>query len=230
MRRPNRGSVLGLILGCGLSAFGTSAFASSAEPSAWLELDAGPGSAMHSLTPGGSAQWPVNVHVRGEPATNLEVTLRTEPAATDLLGSFLSVELHACSQPWVQGRCGAGERVLMERTALGAAGGLRADLMAPGSLVSEGAYVQLTAFLAEGVPREVQGSRTQIVVLVHGSGDDAGNGLPVDAGTGSLPGQPAGPPSGNLAITGARLGGCAFLGMLAVAVGFGLARLRAAAA
>ena len=229
MRRRSRGPVLAVILACGMGGLAAPASAASAEPSGWLEVTAGPGSAMHSLTPGGSAQWPVDVHVRGEPATILELTLQTQPGASSLLKRFLSVELQACSRPWVQGRCGAGQRVLLERTALAGTGSTRVDLTEPG-LSAGAAYVLLTATLADDVPREVQGSATQIVLLVQGSGDDAGNGFPGSAGTGGPPGQQAGPPPGSLADTGARLGGFALLGLLAVAVGFGLARLRAGAA
>ena len=185
---------------------------------------------MHSLTPGASVHWPVDVRVPGEPATVLEVALQVDPGASDLLKRFLSVELRACTQPWVQGQCAAGETVLMQRTALGSADGVRGNLMEPGVAVADGAHVLLTASLAEDVPREVQGSGTQIALLVQGSGDDAGHGFAGDAGSGGIPGQPAGPPSGSLADTGARLGGFALLGLLAVAAGLGLARLRAAAA
>ncbi len=216
----------------GLTAFGliglaAPAAAASEEPAGWLELTAGPGTAMQSLTPGGTATWPVDVHVRGEPATELEVTLASERAASDRLRKFLSVELQACSQPWVQGQCGPGERLLLQRTPLNAAEGLQASLLEPGSSEPIGDYLLLSASLAEDVPVEVQGSATEIAVRVRGSGDDAGAGLTEDAGTGSLPGQSVGPPSGDLADTGARLGGFAVLGLLAVAVGFGFARLRA---
>ncbi|MCU1567194.1 MAG: hypothetical protein JWQ56_2131 [Pseudarthrobacter sp.] len=228
MLLPSRARQMGLVLACGLAAFGAPAFAAPAEPSGWLEVTAGPGTAMQSLTPGGTAMWPVDVHVPGEPATELEVTLETEPAASDLLRKFLSVELRACSQPWVQGQCGSGERLLMKRTSLSAADGLQASLLEPGSSLSGGACVLLSASLAEDVPVEVQGNATQIAVLVRGSGDDAGTGPAEVAGAGSIPGQFAGPPSGSLADTGAKLGGFAVLGLLAVAVGFGVARLRTA--
>lgn len=226
MLRLSRTWLQGLIAS-GLIGLAAPASAASEEPAGWLELTAGPGTAMQSLTPGGSAQWPLNVHVWGEPATKLEVALKTEREASDLLRNYLSVELRACSQPWAQGQCGPGERLLMPRTPLRAAEGLQASLLGPGSSETSGAYLLLTASLAEDVPVEVQGRATQIAVQVRGSGDDAGTGLAEDAGTGSAPGQSAGPPSGSLADTGARLGGFALLGLLAVAVGFGVARLRA---
>ncbi|MCP1412218.1 hypothetical protein [Paenarthrobacter sp. A20] len=197
------------------------AVAADGEASGWLELDAGPAGQVHRLTPGGSADWAVDVHVRGEPATSLDVGLQSEPASTEVLRDFLSVELKACSQPWEGSSCAEGQRVLLGRTSLDTAGGVQVDLMEPGSAESTNAYVLLTATLAEDVPREVQGSRTQIVVGVHGSGDDTG-------GPG-FPGNPAGPSSGILADTGFRLGGFALLGFGAVAAGFGLARLRGAA-
>ncbi|MGF6835017.1 hypothetical protein QF015_003208 [Paenarthrobacter sp. TE4293] len=178
----------------------------------WLELDAGPAGEVHQLAPGGSADWPMEVEVHGEPATSLEVGLRPEPAATEVLREFLSVELQACSQPWDGHFCAQGQRVVMPRTSLTSAEGMRVDLMDPGSPETTKAHVLLTATLAADVPREVQGSRTRIVVGVHGSGD--------------VPANPAGPPSGVLADTGFRLGGFAVLGFLAVAAGFGLARLR----
>ncbi len=228
MLRRSGGPVLGLVFACVLVGLYAPAPASAAsEASGWLELDAG--SSVYRLTPGESTHWPVDVHVRGEPATSLEVTLQAEPAAADLLGKFLSVELRACSRPWVHGQCPAGQTVLVQRTALSSAEGVRTDLMETGTSVSGGAHVLLTASLADEVPLEVQGSRTQILVGVHGSGDDAGNGFG-DAGTGGPPGQLTGPPAGMLADTGARLGGAALLGLLAVAVGYGLARLRATAA
>lgn len=200
MLRPSRRPVLGLVLAGTLAGLGPPANAASEEPTGWVELTAGPGTAMHNPTAGGSAMWPVDVHVRGEPGTELELVLEPEPAASDLL----------------------------RKSPLNAADGLQVSLLEPGSSVSDGAFVLLTAFLAQEVPSEVQGSRTQIAVRVHGSGDDAGTRLADDAGAGSLPGQPAAPPSASLANTGARLGGFAVLGLLAVAVGFGLARLRAA--
>ncbi|VXB77839.1 conserved exported hypothetical protein [Arthrobacter sp. 9AX] len=227
MLRPDRGPVLGLILTFGLSGFGVPAVAASEVPSGWLEVTAGPGNAMHNLAPGGSAQWPVDVQVPGERATILQVALHSGSAASGSLRNFLSVEVRACSEPWVQGQCGVGERLLLGRTPLSAAEGLQASLLEPGSADADSAHVVLTVFLADDVPAEVQGSSTQITVGVHGSGDDAGTGLTDGAGPGSLPGKPAGPPSNSLADTGARLGGFALLGLLAVAVGFGLARLRA---
>ncbi len=217
------------------------AVAADGEASGWLELDAGPAGQVHRLAPGGSADWAVDVHVRGEPATSLEVGLQSEPAATEVLRDFLSVELKACSQPWEGSSCAEGQRVLLGRTSLDAAAGLQVDLMEPGSAESTKAHVLLTATLAEDVPREVQGSRTQIVVGVHGAGDDTGGagagggngsggaGSGGNAGSGGFPGNPAGPSSGILADTGFRLGAFALLGAVAVSAGFGLARLRGAA-
>ena len=212
------------------------------DPSGWLELDAGPAGQVHRLTPGGSADWAMDVTVRGEPAASLEVELTSEPGATDVLRDFLSVELRSCAQPWNGGSCPDGHRVLMHRTSLNSAGGVRVDLMDPGNSEPANAHVLLTATLAEDVPREVQGSRTQIIVGFHGSGDGDGNGAGAgggngagggggagsggNAGSGGVPGNPAGPTSGALAETGFRLGGFAFLGVVAVAAGFGLARLR----
>ena len=222
MWRRSRGIVPGLLLASAL--LGLSAPASASEPSGWLELNAGPAGSVHRLTPGGSAHWPVDVVVRGEPATALDVELQPEPGAPDVLRGFLTVELRACAQPWVLDVCESGPRVLVPRTALNAAEGLRADLMEPGNSLSDRAYVLLTATLAEDVPREVQGTRTRILVGVYGSGDDAGTGPSGDPDR-----QPGGTPPGSLADTGARLGGYALLGLLAVAVGVGLSRLRAAA-
>lgn len=202
------------------------ASAAETNPSGWLELNAGPDSAMQRLTPGESVHWPVDVHVRGEVATSLESAL-LPAAAPDLLRGFLSVELRTCSEQWVQDRCGPGQRVLMQRTPLTAAEGLQASLKEPGSSVSSGSYVLLTATLAENAPPEVQGRSTQILVRVDGSGDDPGTGVPDEPGIDGPPGLPAGPQPAWLADTGARLGGFALLGLLAVALGFGLARLRA---
>ncbi|MGO4146856.1 hypothetical protein AB4Y77_17390 [Paenarthrobacter sp. YAF11_1] len=214
------------------------AVAADSEASGWLELDAGPAGQVHRLTPGGSADWAVDVHVRGEPATSLEVGLKSEPAATDVLRDFLSVELQSCSEPWSGSSCADGHRVLMHPTSLNSAGGVRVDLMGPDNTELANAHVLLTATLAEDVPREVQGSRTQIVVGVHGSGDEDGNGSGNgagagggagsggNAGSGGSAGNPAGPSSGVLTETGFRMGGFALLGVVAVAAGFGLARLR----
>ncbi|SEJ79807.1 hypothetical protein SAMN04487917_11417 [Arthrobacter sp. yr096] len=219
------------------------AVAADGEPSGWLELDAGPAGEVHRLTPGGSADWAVDVTVHGEPASSLEVGLRPEPAASEVLRDFLSVELRACSQPWNGGSCPGGQRTLMDPTALASAEGVRVDLLEPGTSSATTAHVLLTATLAVDAPREVQGSRTQIVVGVHGSGDgaggagnggggddgDGGAGPGGNAGSGAFPGNPTGPSSGLLADTGARLGGFALLGLLAVAAGFGMARLRSGA-
>lgn len=217
------------MLACGLGATGPAAVAAPDEPSGWVELSAGPGSGMHNLGPGDVAHWPVDVSVRGEAATSLEVSLHTEPASSGLLHEFLSVELRACSRPWVHNRCEAGQRVLLERTAFKEAGGLRVDLTEPGASPPAGGYVLLTASLASDVPQEIQGSATHIVVGFHGSGDDPGNGLTDDKATGTFPGSSP-PQSAALAETGARLGGFTLLGLLAVVTGFGLARLRAARA
>ncbi|ASN18780.1 hypothetical protein CGK93_02970 [Arthrobacter sp. YN] len=206
--------------------------AAGSDPSGWLELDAGPAGQVHRLTPGGSADWAMDVNVRGEPAASLEVGLKSEPAAADVLRDFLSVELQSCSEPWSGGSCAGGHRVLMHRTSLSSVGGVRVDLMGPGNSESSNAHVLLTATLAEDVPREVQGSRTQIVVGFHGSGDGdgagagGGAGSGGNAGSGGFPGNPTGPSSGALPDTGFRLGGFALLGFVAVAAGFGLARLR----
>lgn len=224
----NRSLFLVLILAGALSSFAAPAFAAQTDPSGWLELDAGTGSAMQRLTPGESVHWTVDVHVRGEAATSLEMALPPS-SASDLLRGFLSVELRVCSEPWAQDQCGSGERVLLQRTPLTAAEGLRTSLKEPGTSASSGSYMLLTATLAEDAPREVQGRSTQILVRVDASGDDPGAGVPDEAGTGAPPGLPDAPSPASLADTGARLGGFALLGLVAVAVGFGLARLRAAA-
>lgn len=113
---------------------------------------------------------------------------------------------------------------MLEPTDLNLAEGLRIDLMKDGSTWSNGSYVLVSAALAEDVPAEFQGSRTQIVLGVHGSGDAVG-----DPSPGAVTARPGGPPSSiGLADTGARLGGAAMLGVLAVATGFALARLRGA--
>ncbi|WP_026542320.1 hypothetical protein [Paenarthrobacter nicotinovorans] len=184
----------------------------------WLELDAGPTGQVHRLTPGGSADWVVDVQVRGEPASSLKVGMEPGPADVEALRDFLSVELQGCSEPWTGSSCAQGPRVLMKRTPLNRADGVRVDLMSPGALESTHAHVLVRATLAEDVPPEVRGSRTQIVLGFHGSGDGAGSG-------GST-GNPAEPPSDALAHTGFRLGGFALLGSVAVMAGFGLARLR----
>ncbi|MHC6594284.1 hypothetical protein [Arthrobacter sp. C152] len=227
MRVLKGAAVLGLALACGPLCIGSPAHAASDGPAGWLELNAGADGAAYRLTPGGSVHWPVDVLVRGGRATSLEVALEEGPASTELLRSFLAVELRACSEPWVQDVCGAGERVLLDRTALDSSGGVRADLMEPGTAVSDGGYVLLTASLAGDAPREIQGTSTQIVLGFHGAGDDPGSGVSDDAGT-EPPAHSSGPASDRLASTGARLGAFTLLGLLAVAAGFGLARLRAA--
>lgn len=196
------------------------AAAAEGDAAGWLELDAGPAGEVHQLTPGGSADWAVDVTVHGEPAGSLEVGLVPESAAPEVLREFLSVELRACSQPWDGSSCPGGQRTLMESTALASAEGVRVDLLEPGTSSAAEAHVLLTAILAEDSPREVQGSRSEIVVGVHGSGEDARGGFPAN---------PAGPSSGVLADTGARLGGFALLAVAAVAAGFGLSRLKGAA-
>ncbi|BCW04361.1 hypothetical protein NtRootA1_04990 [Arthrobacter sp. NtRootA1] len=197
-------------------------------PSGWLELDAGPAGEVHRLTPGGTADWVVDVHARGEGAGLLEVWIQpTETAGPESesgLRDFLSVQLRSCEQPWNGTVCASGERSLLEPTDLNLAEGLRIDLMKDGSTWSNGSYVLVSAALAEDVPAEFQGSRTQIVLGVHGSGDAVG-----DPSPGAVTARPGGPPSSiGLADTGARLGGAAMLGVLAVATGFALARLRGA--
>jgi len=197
-------------------------------PSGWLELDAGPAGEVHRLTPGGTADWVVDVHARGEGAGLLEVWIQpietAGPESESRLRNFLSVQLRSCEQPWNGGMCASGERSLLEPTDLNLAEGLRLDLMKDGSSWSNGSYVLVSAALAEDVPAEFQGSRTQIVLGVHGSGDAVG-----DPGPGAVTARPGGPPSSiGLADTGARLGGAAMLGVLAVAAGFALARLRGA--
>lgn len=227
---PRKGSAVAALLLAGALFFpGTSAYAAPEDQTGWLELHAGADKATYRLTPGGSAHWPVDVHVRGQPAVFLEVGLEEGADPDDVLRRHLAVRLQACTEPWVDNRCGAGQRVLLERAALESAGGVRADLMPAGAAVSAGDYVLLTAWLAEDVPQEVQGTATQIVVGVHAGGDHPGAGPTDDMGTGP-PGESSGPLAGPLADTGARLGAFTLLGLLAVAVGFGLARLRAARA
>lgn len=200
------------------------AFGADGEPSGWLELAAGPAGQVHQLTPGGRADWAVDILAPGEAAGTLEVWLEPGGSHGAGLREYLSVELHACDQPWVGGTCPGGRRSLLEPTKLDRAEGLRMNLMEPGWADTRGQYVLVTAWLAKDVPQEMRGSRTEIVVGVRGSGDVASAGGA--SGSGST--QPAGPPSGILADTGARLGGFALLGFLAVAAGFGLARLRGA--
>jgi hypothetical protein len=197
------------------------------EPSGWLELDAGPAGEVHRLTPGGRADWTVGVHVPGETAGSLEVwiqpaeTAGSEDESTGLR-DFLSVQLRSCEQPWDGTSCASGEQSLLEPTHLALAEGLRIDLMKHGSTWSSGTYVLVTAALAADVPADVQGSRTQLVVGVHGSGDAAG-----DDTSGEATARPDGPSSSvGLADTGARLVGFAMLGVMAVAAGFALARLQ----
>ncbi|WP_426005709.1 hypothetical protein ACPFL9_02800 [Paenarthrobacter sp. NyZ202] len=195
------------------------------EPSGWLELDAGPAGKVHRLTPGGTADWAVAVGVRGEPATALE--LRLEPGA-GILRDYLSVTLRTCGQPWDEGgpagsTCGAGEDTVLESTALREAEGTRLDLLgetsraASGSPLPDTTYVLLTAALAVDAPKDVQGTRTSIVIGVFGSGDDPG---------GAAARKPGQAPSGSLADTGARLGGFLLLGVLAVVGGFAASRWR----
>ncbi|TVU59302.1 hypothetical protein FQP90_19600 [Paenarthrobacter nitroguajacolicus] len=200
------------------------AFGADGEPSGWLELDAGPAGQVHHLTPGGSADWAIGIRAPGEAAGTLEIWL--EPGANDDAGlrKYLSVELRACDQPWSGGMCPGGHRSLLAPTELNRAEGLRMNLMEPGWAVTRGQYVLVTAWLAKDVPQEMRGSRMKIVVGVRGSGDGASG----DGASGSVPAQPTGPPSSILAETGARLGGFALLGFLAVAAGFGLSRLRGA--
>ncbi|YCH06215.1 hypothetical protein ACTAQJ_13925 [Arthrobacter sp. alpha11c] len=228
MLLPRLGALAGL-----LALFLLAAIPAHAEegPSGWLELDAGPAGEVHRLTPGGRADWAVDVQARGEPAGLLEVWIQpTETAGPDSesrgLRDFLSVQLRSCEQPWNGTMCASGERSLLEPTDLNLAEGLRIDLMKDGSTWSTGSYVLVSAALAEDVPAEFQGSRTRIVLGVHGSGDAAG-----DPSPGAVTARPGGPPSSiGLADTGARLGGAAMLGVLAVASGFALARLRGAQA
>ncbi|MFK0040260.1 hypothetical protein ACIQTW_10500 [Paenarthrobacter sp. NPDC090517] len=197
-------------------------------PSGWLELDAGPAGEVHRLNPGGRADWAVDVYARGEAAGSLEVWI--QPAETPGpdseskgLRDFLSVQLRSCELPWEGTSCAHGEENLLGPTGLNLAEGLRIDLMKDGSTWSRGTYVLVSAALSEDVPEEVQGSRTQIVVGVHGSGDAAGDG--------AATGRPGGPPSSvGLAGTGARLAGFAALGVFAVAAGFAFVRFRGARA
>ncbi|MFJ5955963.1 hypothetical protein ACIQC5_08380 [Paenarthrobacter sp. NPDC092416] len=222
-------------------------------PSGWLELDAGPAGEVHRLTPGDSADWAVDVRAPGEPASWLAIMLESAQAGSaaeasaGLVGTsgsviaaapdlvdFLSVEVSACAEPWVGGSCGQGERTLLPLTAMNRAEGLWVSLMDPGSSWSKGTYVLLSATLAQDAPAEVQGSRMHLVARVHGSGDQ-GDGDGAGAGlNGAGAGQPGAGLNGGLsdqaglASTGFRLGAAALLGLLAVGVGFGLARLRGA--
>lgn len=183
------------------------------QPSGWLELDAGPAGKVHRLAPDGTAEWSVTVLVPGEPATALEFWVEPATVAPGerLLRDHLSVELQACRQPWVDGACASGKEQLLEPTALAEAEGERVQLDAPGAAGSTGTHLLLKAALLGELPPEAAGTRTQIVLGVHGSGDDPGN-----PGSGS----------GHLPDTGARLGGFALLGVCAVAAGFALARMR----
>ncbi|MEV7604044.1 hypothetical protein AB0N65_01215 [Paenarthrobacter sp. NPDC089322] len=199
------------------------AHASQEEPSGWLELDAGPAGKVHRLTPGGTADWAIGVRVPGEAAGTLEVELQSGTDAPPLLQEFLSVQLRACDQPWAGSSCMGNERTLMEPTPLAKADGLAVDLMEPGTAWSPGTNLLVTAALADAVPREVQGSRATIVVGVRGSGD---GGASAPAAGPGLPPSSIASGDNSLADTGARLGGFAVLGVLAVAAGFGLARLR----
>ncbi|MCF3140742.1 hypothetical protein LRQ04_15915 [Paenarthrobacter sp. AR 02] len=229
-----RRSVVLLSVLAGACLLGPAPAVADGGPSGWLELDAGPAGQGHRLTPGGSADWEVDVRVRGEPAKSLHLGLQSEPALTGSLRDYLTVGLRSCTLQWAGSTCSGAQRVLMEPAALATAEGVRVDLMDPGSLEAASAHVLVTATLAKDAPRDVQGSRTHIVVGVHGSGDDAdgagaGGGPGGNAGNGTPPGMPTRPPSGVLADTGARLGGFAILALVAVAAGFGLARVRGAA-
>lgn len=229
-----RRSVVLLSVLAGACLLGPAPAVADGGPSGWLELDAGPAGQVHRLTPGGSADWEVDVRVRGEPAKSLHLGLQSEPALTGSLRDYLTVGLRSCTLQWDGSTCPGAQRVLMEPAALATAEGVRVDLMDPGSLEAASAHVLVTATLAKDAPRDIQGSRTHIVVGVHGSGDDAdgagaGDGPGGNAGNGTLPGEPTRPPSGVLADTGARLGGFAILALVAVAAGFGLARVRGAA-
>lgn len=189
------------------------------QPSGWLELDAGPAGQAYQLTPGGRAEWAVDVHVRGEPASALEVWLEPGPVAPEdqVLRDHLSVELQACSQPWVDGACAVGHQSLLGSTPLADAEGERVELLEPGSGDSTGMYVLLTAALAGDAPPEVQGTRTHIVLGFHGAGDDLGgagsggdDGSSNSAGPGGAgPGGagPGGPAPGDAASSGAGSGG-----------------------
>ncbi|MFK0002764.1 hypothetical protein [Paenarthrobacter sp. NPDC090522] len=213
-------------------------------PSGWLELDGGPAGQVHQLTPGGTAHWAVDVKVQGEPASALEVWLEPGSVAAEeqMLRDHLSVELQACGQPWVDGACSGGLQELLEPTALADAEGARVQLEQPGPAGSPGTYVLVTASLANDAPQEVQGTRTRLVLGVHGAGDDLGGagsggegGPPGGARSGGESGasHPAGPgqgtqapPSGFLSETGTKLAGFALLGVLAVGAGFALSGLR----
>ncbi|MFE4194271.1 hypothetical protein ACFRJ9_00245 [Paenarthrobacter sp. NPDC056912] len=187
-------------------------------PAGWLELDAGPAGEVHRLTPGDHADWAVSVDVPGEVATSLAVTLGSEPqpvgaaagSASENLADFLSVGLRACDQPWVGSTCGQGERTLLTPVAVNLVEDQWISMMEPGTSWSAGTYVLVSASLAEDAPREIQGSRMNLWVGVHGSGDEGGGG------------------ETGLANSGFRLGGAVVLGVLAVGAGFGLARLRGA--
>ncbi|MFK0006396.1 hypothetical protein ACIQTZ_05025 [Paenarthrobacter sp. NPDC090520] len=85
-----------------------------------------------------------------------------------------------------------------------------AQLENPSPVSSTSTYVLVTASLANDAPLEVQGTKTRLVVGVHGAGDDPGGA----------------PPSGFLSDTGAKLAGFALLGALAVGAGFALSGLR----
>lgn len=229
MLLPKLGALPGL-----LAVFLLGAFPAHAQegPSGWLELDAGPAGQVHRLTPGGRADWAVDVHARGEAAGSLEVWIQpAETAGPSNGGStrfrdFLSVQLRSCDQPWEGTWCAHGEQSLLAPMELKLAEGLRIDLMKDGSTWSNGSYLLVSAVLAEDVPAEFQGSRTQIVVGVHGSGDVAG-----DDSSGAPTARPGGPSSsGGLAGTGTRMAGFAVLGVFAVAAGFALARFRGARA
>lgn len=219
MLLPRLGALAGL-----LALFWLGADPAHAEEGAsgWLELDAGPAGEVHRLTPGGTADWAVDVHARGEGVGLLEVWIQPTETESTGLRDFLSVQLRSCEQPWDGTMCASGERSLLEPTDLNLAEGLRIDLMKDGSTWSNGSYVLVSAALAEDVPAQFQGSRTQILLGVHGSGDAAG-----DPSPGAVTARPGGSPSSvGLADTGARLAGFAVLGVITVAAGFALARLR----
>ncbi|WP_347109421.1 hypothetical protein AAHB33_02190 [Paenarthrobacter sp. S56] len=142
-----------------------------------------------------------------------------------LLRDHLTVELEACRQPWVDGLCAGGAEHVLGPTALAEAEGERVQLEVPGPGGSTGTHVLLTVALAGDLPQEAEGTRTRIVLGVHGTGDDQGRAGNHEGRTGDDQGGNGSSP-GLLPDTGARLGGFALLGVLAVAVGFALARMR----
>lgn len=200
-----------------LLTFGTLALAPPGNaqelPSGWLELDAGPVGQIHQLEPGGSADWAVDVRIEGEPATALKVELQAAASnSIDVLRNYVTVELRACTQPWADRFCAEEMQVLMPATPLNSASGAQIDLLKSGHIVSDGAYVLLTATLAQDLPQEAQLSQTRIVLGVHGSADETAP-------------APSAPKNG-LAHTGIQLGSYAILGFLTIAVGFLLTRSR----